>query len=51
VQVYLDGGRTPGGVASTIVDATGDELRVVRLGALTLEELSAVAPVVGDAAR
>ncbi|HEY0186403.1 MAG TPA: L-threonylcarbamoyladenylate synthase [Cellulomonas sp.] len=50
VQVYLDGGRTPGGVASTIVDATGDVLRVVRLGALSLAELQAIAPVVGDTA-
>lgn len=46
VQVYLDGGRTPGQVASTIVDATGDELRVVREGAISLERLREVAPVV-----
>jgi tRNA threonylcarbamoyl adenosine modification protein (Sua5/YciO/YrdC/YwlC family) len=45
VDVYLDGGVAPGGVASTIVDATTDRLRVVRLGALAVDELSAVAPV------
>lgn len=45
VRVYLDGGTAPGGVASTIVDATGDVLRIVREGALTLEDLRAVAPV------
>lgn len=38
-DLVLDGGRTPVGVASTIVDATGPELRVLRLGALNEEEL------------
>lgn len=47
VAVYLDGGTAPGGVASTIVDATGDVLRVVRLGALDLAALGAVALVAG----
>jgi len=45
VAVYLDGGAAPGGVASTIVDATGEALRIVRLGALDLATLAAVAPV------
>jgi L-threonylcarbamoyladenylate synthase len=45
VRVYLDGGTAPGGVASTIVDATGDVLRVVRPGALTLAKLREVAHV------
>nr|WP_260176606.1 L-threonylcarbamoyladenylate synthase [Cellulomonas cellasea] len=49
VPVFLDGGEAPGGVSSTIVDATGDVLRVVREGALSLEELRAVAPVEGPA--
>ncbi|WP_416345754.1 L-threonylcarbamoyladenylate synthase [Isoptericola peretonis] len=47
VDVYLDGGDAPGGVASTIVDATGEHLRVVRQGAVTLEALNDVAPVRG----
>ncbi|MFC7878951.1 L-threonylcarbamoyladenylate synthase [Isoptericola sp. NPDC057391] len=47
VTVYLDGGDAPGGVASTIVDATGEQLRVVRQGAITLEALNEVAPVRG----
>lgn len=51
VQVYLDGGRTPGQVASTIVDATGEDLRVVRQGAISLEQLRAVAPVAGEPGR
>lgn len=45
VRVYLDAGDAPGGVASTIVDATGPVMRVVRAGAISLEELNAVALV------
>src|SRR5699024_5095798 len=44
VRVYLDGGTAPGGVASTIVDATGEQLRIVREGALTANELGSIAP-------
>ncbi|NNH51127.1 threonylcarbamoyl-AMP synthase [Promicromonospora citrea] len=47
VAIYLDGGQAPGGVASTIVDATGPALRVVREGAVPLEELRRVADVEG----
>jgi tRNA threonylcarbamoyl adenosine modification protein (Sua5/YciO/YrdC/YwlC family) len=47
VSVYLDGGQAPGGVASTIVDATGPTLRVVRGGAVSLEALRQVADVEG----
>ena len=47
VSVYLDGGSVPGGVASTIVDATGPVLRVVRAGAVPLEALREVADVEG----
>ncbi|HIZ36923.1 MAG TPA: threonylcarbamoyl-AMP synthase [Candidatus Ruania gallistercoris] len=43
VKVYLDGGAAPGGIASTIVDATGEQLRIVREGALTAEELGSIA--------
>ncbi len=45
VAVYLDGGAAPGGVASTILDATSGELRAVRSGAIGLERIRAVAPV------
>ena len=44
VAVYLDGGTAPGGVASSIVDAT-DGLRLVRVGAVGLEALREVADV------
>lgn len=44
VAVYLDGGETGLGVASTIVDCTAPVPRVVRQGALTLEDLRSVVP-------
>ncbi|HEY0118319.1 MAG TPA: L-threonylcarbamoyladenylate synthase [Cellulomonas sp.] len=47
IDVVLDGGPTPGNAPSTIVDATGDRLRLVRLGALSLEELRTVADIAG----
>ncbi|WP_029068472.1 L-threonylcarbamoyladenylate synthase [Jonesia quinghaiensis] len=45
VSVYLDAGHAPGGVASTIVDATTDTLRVVRSGAISIEQLREVTEV------
>ncbi|AHI00974.1 L-threonylcarbamoyladenylate synthase [Kutzneria viridogrisea] len=42
VSVYLDGGTVDHGVASTIVDLTGPEPRVLREGAVTLAQLSEV---------
>jgi tRNA threonylcarbamoyl adenosine modification protein (Sua5/YciO/YrdC/YwlC family) len=44
VAVYLDGGTVSGGVASTIVDATGPRPRVLRQGAIALEALRAIVP-------
>jgi L-threonylcarbamoyladenylate synthase len=48
VAVYLDGGEVTGGQPSTIVDITGDSPRVVRVGALSLEQLRAVVPEVAS---
>jgi tRNA threonylcarbamoyl adenosine modification protein (Sua5/YciO/YrdC/YwlC family) len=39
VAVYLDAGDAPLGVASTIVDATGDKLRIVRDGGVSRDEI------------
>ncbi|HVM27215.1 MAG TPA: L-threonylcarbamoyladenylate synthase [Mycobacteriales bacterium] len=44
VQVYLDGGASGDPVPSTIVDLTGDVPRVLRAGAVSLEQLREVAP-------
>lgn len=53
VAVYVDAGRVGGGEASTIVDVTGTNARILRLGALSVTELRGVldalsVPVVGD---
>ncbi len=39
VEFYLDGGPSTGGLASTIVDCTRDEPRILRLGALSEEDV------------
>jgi L-threonylcarbamoyladenylate synthase len=44
VDVYLDGGDAGDPIPSTIVDLTGDEPSIVRLGALSVEELRTVLP-------
>jgi L-threonylcarbamoyladenylate synthase len=41
IPLIVDGGRTPGGVPSTLVDCTGAELRVLREGPITLTQLLA----------
>jgi tRNA threonylcarbamoyl adenosine modification protein (Sua5/YciO/YrdC/YwlC family) len=47
VEVLLDGGPTPGSVPSTIVDATGETGRVLRLGAVPLERLREIVEPLG----
>ncbi|MPZ93534.1 MAG: threonylcarbamoyl-AMP synthase [Propionibacteriales bacterium] len=49
VEIYLDAGEAPGGVASTIVDVTGEVPRVLRAGALSLEQLREVVETTEDA--
>jgi L-threonylcarbamoyladenylate synthase len=40
--VYLDGGPCRAGVASTIIDLTADEPRILRAGAVAVEEINKV---------
>ena len=47
VDVIVDGGEAPGKEASTIVDVTGSQGRVLRRGALSLEDLNAVLEPLG----
>jgi tRNA threonylcarbamoyl adenosine modification protein (Sua5/YciO/YrdC/YwlC family) len=44
VSVYLDGGASQAGIASTIVDVTAETSRVVRPGAVELAALREVGP-------
>jgi L-threonylcarbamoyladenylate synthase len=49
VSVYLDDGPREGGVASTIVDLTGNQPRLLRPGAISIGRLREVAAVVASA--
>ena len=39
IALIIDGGRTPGGVPSTLVDCTGTEIQVLREGPLSKDQL------------
>ena len=39
IPLILDGGQTPGGVPSTLVDCTGDEIQILREGPISKERL------------
>jgi L-threonylcarbamoyladenylate synthase len=39
IALIVDGGKTPGGVPSTLVDCTGSEIQILREGPLTREQL------------
>ncbi len=41
LELILDGGAVPGGIASTVVDCTGPDLILLRSGPLSLEQLRA----------
>ena len=49
VAVIVDAGESPGGEASTIIDVTGERGRILRSGALGLEEINAVLEPLGAA--
>jgi tRNA threonylcarbamoyl adenosine modification protein (Sua5/YciO/YrdC/YwlC family) len=49
VAVIIDGGTSPGGEASTIIDCTASPGRVLRLGAISLERLNEVLEPLGQA--
>jgi L-threonylcarbamoyladenylate synthase len=42
VDLILDGGVTPGGTASTVLDATGTNLKILRQGPIALSEIQAI---------
>ena len=39
IDLILDGGKTPGGVPSTLVDCTGNDLKILREGPISLAEI------------
>jgi tRNA threonylcarbamoyl adenosine modification protein (Sua5/YciO/YrdC/YwlC family) len=44
VKIFLDGGTTSYSTPSTILDLTGEKVRVIRIGALGLDEIREVIP-------
>lgn len=47
VAVVVDAGTSPGGEASTIIDCTGDQGRILRRGALPIDRLNEVLEPLG----
>ena len=39
IAMIIDGGETPGGIPSTLVDCTGEEIQILREGPISKEEL------------
>ncbi len=39
IDLIIDGGTTPGGVPSTLVDCTGIDIKILREGPISLEEI------------
>ena len=48
IALVLDGGTTPGGLASTVLDLASDPPRIVRAGAVSANALRAVLPSLRD---
>ena len=42
IELIIDGGTTPGGVPSTLVDSTGSEIKVLREGPISLKQILSV---------
>lgn len=50
IGLIIDGGRTPGGLPSTVVDCSGETVRILREGPITEQEmLSTLSPRLGNA--
>jgi len=39
IDLIIDGGKTPGGIPSTVVDCMGEEIKILREGPISLEEI------------
>ena len=39
IALVLDGGTTPGGVSSTVVDCTTDQVKILREGAIAKSDI------------
>jgi L-threonylcarbamoyladenylate synthase len=43
IDLIIDGGHSPGGSPSTIVDVTGDDIKIVREGAIDRKQIATIA--------
>jgi len=41
IDLIIDGGKTPGGVPSTVIDCTENDLKILRAGPISLEAIKA----------
>lgn len=48
IDLIIDGGVAPGGVPSTVVDCTGEDLVILRQGPISLEAMQAILSSVPD---
>jgi L-threonylcarbamoyladenylate synthase len=39
ISLIIDGGKTPGGIPSTVVDCATDDLKIIREGPISLDEI------------
>ena len=44
VDMIIDGGRSPGGVESTVVNLSGEKPKIIRVGAISPEEIKLICP-------
>lgn len=42
IELIIDGGRTPGGIASTVVDCSSARIRILREGLISADEINAL---------
>ena len=47
VDLILDGGPSPGGVPSTVIDCSGGTIRILRAGAIGIDRVAAVLDLAG----
>lgn len=42
IPLIIDGGRTPGGIPSTVVDCSSDDIKILREGPISLDKINSV---------
>lgn len=42
IPLIIDGGKTPGGIASTVIDCSSNEIKILREGPISLDNINSV---------